>query len=180
LPDQLAVTAIRALEDAAMRAWPALERIDEAGWVLRFAGGYTRRANSATALAVGDDDLEARIAWCERQFGARGLPPIFRVLSASAPARLDDTLAAAGYSRADESIVMTLELAQLAEQPAATPLAALPLDAWLDLFDHLSAKGGAHRPLHRRLLHGHPGRAAPRGHRRHGRRTRRLRARRAR
>jgi hypothetical protein len=38
-----------ALESAAWAAWPALAERDHAGWRLRTAQGYTKRANSANA-----------------------------------------------------------------------------------------------------------------------------------
>ena len=43
-------TTVRRLEELAFRGWPALEARDSAGWRLRFAGGYTKRANSINAL----------------------------------------------------------------------------------------------------------------------------------
>ena len=41
---------VRRLEELAFRGWPALESRDLAGWRQRFAGGYTKRANSINAL----------------------------------------------------------------------------------------------------------------------------------
>ena len=41
---------VRRLEELAFRGWPALESRDDAGWRQRFAGGYTKRANSINAL----------------------------------------------------------------------------------------------------------------------------------
>jgi ribosomal protein S18 acetylase RimI-like enzyme len=133
-----------------MRAWPALERIDEAGWVLRFAGGYTRRANSAAALGAGDEDLEDQIAWVEDAYAARELPAIFRVVSGCGPVGLDDALAAAGYEREGEALVMTLDLSAAPRPPHA--LRAVPIDTWLVLYERLNERGPEGRALHRRLL----------------------------
>jgi ribosomal protein S18 acetylase RimI-like enzyme len=144
-------STILALEEAAMRAWPALERIDEAGWVIRFAGGYTRRANSAAALTADDGDLEDQLAWVEEAYAARGLPAIFRVVCGCGPAGLDDALAAAGYEREGEALVMTLEVPRAAP-PVPHALRAVPIDAWLLLWERLSARGPEGRDLHRRLL----------------------------
>ncbi len=141
----------RALEEAALRGWPSLERVDEGGWVLRFSGGYTRRANSAAALAAGEADLDARIAWCEREYAARGLPPIFRILSTCGPPRLDAALEAAGYAREGEALVMTRALAP-GDGPGAAALRPLDLDAWLDVYDRCGERPGAGRAVHRALL----------------------------
>lgn len=166
---QRSATLALALERAAMRAWPALECIEEAGWRLRFANGYTKRANCATALDATDVDLEDRIAWCARQFAARKLPAVFRVLSSCGPARLDHALATAGYRRADESLVMVLDLPSSCEpagagaprardeaalRPAIKPLS---LDSWLDLFDRFAGKDGEQRTMHRAMLETIPG-----------------------
>ena len=141
---------VDALERAAMRAWPALETIEHEGFVLRAADGYTRRANCATALGPGSGDLPARIAWCERQLAARGLPAVFRVLSAGGPDGLDAALEAAGYRRDGESLVMTLDLPAAPAPPHA--LRAVPIDAWLLLYERLNERGPEGRALHRRLL----------------------------
>lgn len=41
------VPAILALEALSNRMWPAEQQMDYDGWLLQFAGGYTRRPNSA-------------------------------------------------------------------------------------------------------------------------------------
>jgi ribosomal protein S18 acetylase RimI-like enzyme len=147
----LSPSAILALEEAAMRAWPALERVDQAGWVIRFAGGYTRRANSAAALGAADEDLENQIAWVEAEYAARGLPAIFRVVAGCGPAGLDHALQAAGYEREGEALVMTLNLTR-GGSPGANALRAIPIDEWLPLYERLNDRGPEGRDLHRRLL----------------------------
>jgi GNAT superfamily N-acetyltransferase len=145
------------LERAALRAWPALETVDEGGWVLRFSGGFTQRSNSATVLTGGPPELlAARVEACERAFRARGLPPLFRVVSFAGAAELEALLVARGYRRRDESLVMTLPLAR---RPAGGPeVRALALEDWLLAYERASGKDGAGRPLHRALLEAIPGR----------------------
>ena len=41
----MSLMEIRELEQRAFQAWPALETRANFGWVQRFAGGYTKRAN---------------------------------------------------------------------------------------------------------------------------------------
>ena len=42
----LAIEPIIKLERLAMHAWPAVEVVELDGWLLRYAAGITRRANS--------------------------------------------------------------------------------------------------------------------------------------
>ncbi len=46
----ISLDEVFALEQRALKAWPAFETMTVGGWLFRFAGGYTKRANSANAL----------------------------------------------------------------------------------------------------------------------------------
>ena len=65
------------LEKLALAAWPAQETAHVHGWALRAAQGFTKRANSANALAP-EGDFAALRAAAEAFYRARGLPPVFR------------------------------------------------------------------------------------------------------
>src|SRR6478672_10783209 len=95
---------IQALERRAFRAWPALETATAHGWVQRFAGGYTKRANSINALEPQSEfTLDVKNA-LEAPYRARRLPPIWR-LTPLAPDGTDSLLAEAGYRLIDRSLV---------------------------------------------------------------------------
>jgi len=123
---------IRTLERRAFAAWPALETVCDDGWVLRFADGYTKRANSANALAPARRPPDEVIADIEAAYAKRGLPPIFRITPLADPA-IDAALDLRGYRRFDDSLVMaaTMDAARMAPDIAA---AATPHDGWLDAF----------------------------------------------
>ena len=99
---------IRALEERAFNAWPARQTVLCSGWALRLSGGYTKRANSANALAPEGAFSDVRAA-AEALYARHGLPAIFR-LTPLAPTEADKTLEAAGYRFVDPSIVMTAPL----------------------------------------------------------------------
>jgi GNAT superfamily N-acetyltransferase len=142
---------IRALESRAFRAWPALETRTDRGWVQRFAGGYTKRANSINALEPEGALTHQLKDGLEEPYRARGLPPIWR-LSPLAPAGSDALLAGAGYRRIDESLV---QRAPLDDRFAADPevrIAPAPSEAWLAGFARLSPVAPPHRETMARLL----------------------------
>lgn len=86
------------------QAWPAWEQHVHDGWILRHAGGVTKRANSVLPLGV-PADLGAAIAAAESYYAERGLPCVFS-MGQGATAGLDAELAARGYALVDPTVVM--------------------------------------------------------------------------
>ena len=95
---------IRLLEGRALNALPALEEEDYDGWILRAAGGYTGRANSAAPLDPGERDPAEKISYTEAWYRSRGLPPMIRLTPAAQPAGLDLLLEEREYSLRDEGV----------------------------------------------------------------------------
>src|SRR5215212_9920947 len=142
---------IRALERRALRAWPALETTTVAGWVQRFSGGYTKRANSINALESESRftlELKDRL---EAAYRERDLPPIWR-LTPLAPAGTDSLLAQAGYRRIDESLVQRASLDSRFAPDTEIEIAAVPSAEWLAGFATLSPVAPRHRETMARML----------------------------
>ena len=57
---------IRLIEELAFNAWPSLQTLLLDGWVVRFANGYTRRANSVNPLYPSEQAADAKIQACEQ------------------------------------------------------------------------------------------------------------------
>ena len=89
-----------------MNALPALQTQLWDGWVLRFSGGYTNRANSVNLLYPSALPFEEKIPFCERIYTAQGLPTVFKITDA-APIGLDAHLAARGYEIVTPTRVFT-------------------------------------------------------------------------
>ena len=70
----------RRIEEAGLNSWPALQQLLFDGWLVRFAQGYTKRANSVTPLYPSLQPYEEKIAWCEHIYKEKQLPPVFRLL----------------------------------------------------------------------------------------------------
>lgn len=83
-------------------AWPAYEQQRHGGWILRYAGGVTKRANSVLALDV-PADLDAAIGVAEDFYASRGRRCVFAV---GAAPDLDAALEARGYALVDPTVVM--------------------------------------------------------------------------
>jgi N-acetylglutamate synthase len=132
---------IASLDRLAALTWRGTEEEPLGGWLLRAAGGFTGRANSA--LTAGDPGMTlpeaaGRIrAW----YTARGLAPMATV---SYPVGQPDSnpvdrfLAGQGWRLRDESevIVMTQRSAAVTPRPAALPVSLdhTPGDDWLALY----------------------------------------------
>jgi GNAT superfamily N-acetyltransferase len=143
--------SIETLESKAFRAWPALETRSAHGWVQRFAGGYTKRANSINALekeALFTQEMKNTL---EAPYLERGLPPIWR-LTPLAPPETDRALAAAGYRRIDESHVQLAPLRDAFVLDAEVRVAPSPSAAWLAGFAELTPVAPQHRQTMTRML----------------------------
>ena len=157
---------LHALEAAAFRAWPALETEDLHGWHLRFARGYTRRANSANATpatpSADDEAAAAQVRDIEARFAGRGLPPVFRLVSFDAAPTFDDTLAGRGYRFLDLSLVMVAPLdgAARPDDDAPPPQVLDDAGAWLGHYRAITGSAGADQETHLRMLRAIPARTA--------------------
>lgn len=161
-------TTIQRLEELSMNAWPALQTLFYDGWILRFANGYTRRANSIQPLYFSTRDIDEKISTCEEFYRNKNLRAAFKMTGAVYPQDLDEILDQKGYQ------AEALTSVQVADPPAgprgATPSGVLEslhsgkptnrnvrlsetlTEEWLDLFCRLSAIAEQHKPTMRRML----------------------------
>src|SRR5688500_3648678 len=91
--ESLDLEAIHEVERLAFHAWPGLEVREVDGWLLRHAGGITRRANSVWPnQACMAHSLDENLAQVEAFYHARGLPVRFQICPAAQPDDLDEEL----------------------------------------------------------------------------------------
>jgi N-acetylglutamate synthase len=132
------MSEVAALEEVCERAWPPRERLALGSLVLRFADGFTRRANSARVDA-GGGDLDGLITRAEQEYRSRGLRPGFR-LTPLTPAEFEPLLRERGYVVDTEAIVMVADALPPAAEPRpgdAIALAPALDEEWLRVFKEI-------------------------------------------
>jgi ribosomal protein S18 acetylase RimI-like enzyme len=144
---------IRTIEELSLNAWPSVHTLLLGGWVLRFAGGYTRRANSVIPLYPVEGDVGEQIAACEALYHAQGLPVIFKMTSACTPPDLDDRLAARGYAFDAHTSVQVLGLKDRdLSVPANLDLSPQAEGDWQAAFNRMHHLAGETAQKHGRIL----------------------------
>lgn len=147
------------IEQLALNAWPGTNTYLLGGWVVRWANGYTKRANSATVLFDASWSAEKQ-QWVEAFYTKREQRTIFRLLSFNTPQVFDAQLEQDGYEQLDLTNVMTVTLK---DGPKDGRCHVVPLDEWLEIFHLLdqSKLGDEKKRLHKTLLEQIPGRVCP-------------------
>jgi len=107
------------IEELSLNHWPSLSTLLYDGWLLRFANGYTKRANSISPIYDSTYDIQQKIIECEKMYAKEQLPIIYKITPFVHPAHLDTLLAEQGYSQLDMTSVQVLELG-LVRQPRLT------------------------------------------------------------
>ena len=149
---------IRLLEELSLNAWPTLQTLCLNGWLLRFAEGYTRRANSIQPLysAIEEGDLIKRIEHCENLYArTHRQDVVFKITNAALPIDLDAVLAERGYSREAETGVQTLDLSTLAPPSLAEGQVTIQphvSEEWLTAYTEMANVPITHRLVLRQML----------------------------
>jgi ribosomal protein S18 acetylase RimI-like enzyme len=145
-------------EHLAFNAWPALRVVVRGNWLLRFADGYTKRANSVNALGlergVPAAELERRVAAAEALYARQGIASTFKLSPLMDPG-LDAVLAARGYTYLDDTLMM---VADLTRGPGAVGMpAGVVVDTergavWSRVYSGFNNVPAARQSVHDRML----------------------------
>jgi len=155
------IEALRAIERAALRAWPSEESVVYDGWVLRASRGYTKRANSVNPHFGSSRPLEEKLEHCRTFYAARNLPTIYRLTPFSSPVELDRRLEEAGFTTLDRTLVMTSPLNRersIHRTGSGGAPRRAALNEWLAAFDRLKDLDDAERAPHRHIVESAEGR----------------------
>jgi ribosomal protein S18 acetylase RimI-like enzyme len=146
---------ISSLEELSLNAWPALQTLMYDGWVLRFANGYTKRANSINPLYArcSSLDIDQKLDFCESVFRSQKLPVILKITPSIFPSNLDEILQARGYRKDSLTSVQILEMSPAKSQsPSAVEIREDLSDEWLDGYCRMSAVSAVNRETQQRML----------------------------
>jgi N-acetylglutamate synthase len=103
-------STITRYEEIAMNAWPALQTLVYDGWVLRFANGVTRRANSINPIYPSGCNIQTKIEFCEKLYASHNLPVIYKITESVFPEKLDEILTDNNYEIDAETSLQTISL----------------------------------------------------------------------
>jgi len=85
------------IEELSMNALPAIQTNIYDGWIVRFADGYTKRANSINPIYFSTEDLNKKIETTEQMYRERNLKVVYKMTQQVSPDQLDRTLEKKGY-----------------------------------------------------------------------------------
>ena len=104
-------TEIKQIEEMSLNAHPSLSTLYYDGWYLRFAGGYTNRANSVNVLCPSTLPVADKIRYCEKIYSHQNLPTVFKITPLSVD--LDLALSELNYSIVTKTNIMVMDIPQI-------------------------------------------------------------------
>ncbi len=94
------------MERAHVLAWPALSTARIDGWLWRYSGGGSQRANSVSTVDYYGKDIESTVREVETRYTARGASARFHSYDETSPSGLAETLRARGYREGEATTTM--------------------------------------------------------------------------
>jgi len=141
------------IEELSLNAWPSFQTIVYDGWIIRFANGYTKRANSVNPLYPSTIELEKKIHFCENIYRGKKLPVVFKISPSIYPNNLDEKLLECGYQKDSPTSVQVMELVSSSVDLNREANIQEDLsDEWLDGFCRMSTVAEQQRATLRQIL----------------------------
>jgi ribosomal protein S18 acetylase RimI-like enzyme len=126
---------IKRLEEISMNAWPSLQTVVYDGWLLRFADGFTKRANSVNPIYDSRITVYDKIKYCEAMYRSKSLKTIFKLTRAVYPEDLDAVLSSLGYRKEAVTSVQVCEtLPRCVDDEDMYEYSESLTDDWLGLY----------------------------------------------
>ena len=139
---------LRSMERLHVNAWPAFETARVDGWLWRYSGGGSQRANSVSTLHFTGSDPAAALDAVEARYRSKGAPARLHTFDLSAPANLGALLDARGYGQGDATLTMVKPVAP-GESPADVATEERATPPWYEVY--LGAIAESRRAVERLL-----------------------------
>jgi ribosomal protein S18 acetylase RimI-like enzyme len=143
------VDDLRGIERAHVKAWPALETAIIEGWLWRYSGGGSQRANSVSTLDFTGYDAAAALDEVEARYRAKGSPARLHTFDLSAPRNIAELLATRGYGQGDATQTMMKPVAP-ARHPPDVDIAQRATTEWHEIY--LAAVTENRRVINARII----------------------------
>lgn len=141
------------IEELSLNAWPSLQTVLYDGWIIRFANGYTKRANSVNPLYPSTIGIDEKIRFCENIYEGKKMSVVFKITPAIYPSDLDERLSAKVYQKDSPTSVQVMDLTSTEIQlPHEVSLQEALSNEWLDSFCHLNSVTELHKQTLEKLL----------------------------
>ena len=98
---------IRFLEEIASNGHVALKVMQYDGWLMRFANGFTGRANSISLLYPSTKPIEEKVSYCEECYAKQGQPALFKLTDGNKD--FSDFLTSRGYQVVTPTDIMVID-----------------------------------------------------------------------
>jgi len=146
---QLAADDLRRIERLHVRAWPAFETADIHGWLWRYSGGGSQRANSVSTVDFSGSDPAAALDEVEARYRARNAIVRLHTYDLSVPSGIEDLLQQRGYGAGETTLTMAKTVA--ASDPSDdVEVAAVPTAEWQEVY--VGALSESRRSVNARIL----------------------------
>ncbi|MBA2399576.1 MAG: GNAT family N-acetyltransferase [Bradyrhizobium sp.] len=146
---QITTEDLRRIERLHMRAWPAFETADIHGWLWRYSGGGSQRANSVSTVDFAGADRATALDEVEARYRARNATVRLHTYDLSAPAGIADLLQGRGYGTGETTLTMAKAVG-VTTPSADVEVAATPNAQWLEVY--LGAISESRRSVNARTL----------------------------
>lgn len=144
---------MRFLEELQMNALPALQTYLYDGWIIRFADGYTNRANSVNPIYTPNDEIDRKISHCEKLITGKNLNPTYKITPFVQPENLDNLLADRGYNAIHFTSVQTLEINNICQSTVGRVVTEHEFnEVWFDYYCQFGEMSARNQGVSRQIL----------------------------
>jgi RimJ/RimL family protein N-acetyltransferase len=141
------------IEELSLNAWASLQTVLYDGWIIRFANGYTKRANSVNPLYPSNIDLADKLQFCENLYRERNLPVVFKITPSVYPNNLDNVLNESKYQKDSPTSVQTVDLETINFQLSSeTDIQENLSSEWLENFCKMSSVSEIQKEVLQKIL----------------------------